>query len=461
MERPNRTRFLLSATFVATMAACTHHNNVGTQVDASLRDAPPRAACTDPLDGSLANGGILETTDGFQTVGSAPLVAMDEQGNGIVAWYVQSGMDLRTLARRYTAGVGWSDIELVMQGGYATSVALGNGTALIALVGPTAVDAGSDTAGIYAASTAAGGWSVLPVGVTSTGWWQEPYTPPPVAVLGQSAGLVAWIDVDAHNGLTAATLVDGAWQPVQSFGGVGDDPTASVLPSGGLAVARRDYRTEGTSMFFDLLVSSWDRAAGWLPTAALVQSQSAGKPKLAAGNGGRPHVIWYGTISSNHAELLPSGAWSAGDIVVAYDPQSVMRDERLVADRASNALAAWTYYQGASCESTVVARYFVEGAGWQDTTQINGSQNGNYAQVADLAVSPNGDAWAVWRSGTCDLPDQEIWARRFAPATGWGYPVRIDSSDSCSMQGGSLAMGGNRTLAAWSLGGRIVVRWLE
>ena len=443
------------------MAACTHHNDVGTQVDASLRDATPRAACVAPSDGSLANGEILETTAGFQTEGSSPLVAMDEQGNGIVVWYVQSGLEVRTIARRFSADVGWGAIELVMQGGYATSVALGNGTALIALIGQTAVDAGADTAGIHAASTTAGGWSVQPVGVTSTGWWQEPYTPPPVAVLGQSGGLVAWIDVDAHNGLTAATMIDGAWQPVQSFGGVGDDPTASGLPSGGLAVARRDCRTEGTSMFCDLLVSSWDRAAGWLPAAALVQSQSAGNPKLAACNGGRPHLIWSGTTSSNHAELLPSGAWSAGDVVVTYDPQSVMRDERLVADRAANALTAWTYYQGASCGSTAVARYFVEGAGWQDTTQINSSQSGTYAQVADLAMSPNGDAWALWRSGTCDLPNQEIWARRFAAATGWGDPIRLDSTDACSMQGGSLAMGGNRTLAAWSLGGRIVVRWLE
>ena len=164
MERPKPTHFLVSATLVATMAACTHHNNIGKQGDASAGDAFAGdailgVACIDPLDGSLANGGILETTDGFQTEGSSPLVAMDEQGNGIVVWYVQSGMEVRTMARRFTAGIGWSAIELVMQGGYATSVALLNGTALIALIGQTAVDAGLDTAGIYAASTTTAGAS--------------------------------------------------------------------------------------------------------------------------------------------------------------------------------------------------------------------------------------------------------------------------------------------------------------
>ena len=183
------THILVGATLVAMMAACTHHNNIGTQVDASAGDASAGvailgAACIDPSDGGLADGGIVETTDGFQTAGSAPLVAMDEQGNGIVAWHVQSGMTVQTIARRYTAGVGWSDIELVMQDGYATSVALWNGTALIALTGSRRADAGLESAVVYAASTTAGGWSVLPVGVTTTGWWQEPYTPPPVAVLG-------------------------------------------------------------------------------------------------------------------------------------------------------------------------------------------------------------------------------------------------------------------------------------
>jgi hypothetical protein len=432
----------------------------------TIRFDAARPRCTDPLDGGLADGGVLETTDGFQAEGSGPLVAMDEQGNGIVVWYVRSGgfPDTgRAMARRYTAGVGWSDIEMVMQGGYPTSVALQNETALIALTGMKGVDTGHDTAVIYAALYRAGGWSVLPVGVTSTGWWQEPYTPPPVAVLGQNAGLVAWNGVDEHNGLTAATMVDGAWQPVQTFGGIGDDPTASVLPSGGLAVGWRDCRTEGTSWSCDLLVSSWDRAAGWLPTAALVQSQSAGKPRLAACNGGRPHMIWYGTVGSVHAELLPSGQWSSADIVVAPDQQSYMTDRRLVTDRASNALTAWTSQPSASCEMTAVARYFVDGAGWQDTAQISSSQSGNHAHVADLAMSPNGDAWALWRSGTCDLPDQEIWARRFAPATGWGDLISLDSTYSCSVEGGSLAMGGNRTLAAWtrtSTAG-IVVRWLE
>jgi hypothetical protein len=456
---------LVSATLVAVLAtstACTHHNDTSAQVDASAVGLfwPDAAAPVDPPDGGLVLGEIVETADGFQTEGSAPLVAMDEQGNAIVAWHVQSGVEAQTVVRRYTAGTGWSDIELVMKAGYgyATSVALRGGTGLMALVGQTAVDAGFEAAVVYAASFTTAGWSVLPVGATTTGWWQDPYTPPPVAVLGQSGGLVAWIDGDQHNGLTAATFVDGAWQPAQSFGGVGDDPTASVLPSGGLAVARRDCHSEGTSTSCDLLVSSWDRAAGWLPAAALVESQLAGKPKLAVDNGGRPHLLSSGTESLMHAELLPSGEWSAGEAVVADNHVSIS-DQHLVTDLASNALVAWTFQPGAWCDWTVESRYFVEGAGWQDAIQVNPPESGTHSQLADLAMAPNGEAWALWRTGNCDASDEEIWARHFAPATAWNDPVKLDSGSSVSS--GAVAMGGNRTLAAWSRGGRIVVRWLQ
>jgi len=399
---------------------------------------------------------MIEEPTGFETEGRLPYVALDEQGNGIVTWYVQPDASTRAMARRYVAGAGWSAIELLLQDGYPTSVALRNGVALAAVVGPTAVDAGDSTAGIYAARFAAGAWSTEPVGVTSTGWWQDPYTSPPVAVLGQSTALLTWRDAD--RGYVAASVFDSAWQPAQLFGLITLDPTATMLPSGTFAVA---WSGDGPSTLNDFLVSAWDPAAGWLP--AVTVSQAASYPKLAACVGGRPHALWGGDNSLTHAEQLPTGAWSAGETVVTVDNATTLQDQHLVADLAGNALVAWTSYPGTACNSTVTARYFVEGIGWQDAVALSPPTTTNNYELADLAMSPAGDAWALLRSGACNDYDQEIWARHFQPASGWDQPMHLASAGTCAARDGSLAMGGNRTLAAWSQTGapKIVVRWLE
>jgi hypothetical protein len=418
----------------------------------------PAPVCTDPLADALANGAVLEEPTGFETEGALPFVAMDEQGNGIVTWQVQSGLTKRALARRYAAGVGWGGVELVLQDGFPTSVALRNGTALVALVGPTAVDAGpaDSMAGVYAARFAGGAWSTQPVGVTATGWWQEPYTPPPVAVLGQSAALLAWIDSDS--GHVAASVFDTSWQPAHLFGLITLDPTAAMLPSGTFAVA---WSGNGPLTYNDFLVSAWDPTAGWLPAVTI--SQAASYPMLAACIGGRPHALWSGGTTLTHAEQLPSGEWSTGETVVAVDSETTLHNPHLVTDLAENALVAWMSYPRSGCNSTVTARYHVEGVGWQAATLLASSpSNGSYA-LADLAMAPSGEAWALLRSGPCNEYDQEIWAHHFQPTTGWDQPLQLASTGACAVRDGALAMGGGRTLAAWSQTGvgKIVVRWLE
>jgi hypothetical protein len=61
-------------------------------------EANPR--CAQPWDGSPTDGGLFDEADAFEAEGSSPLVAMDEQGNGIVVWSVRCGDENRALARR-------------------------------------------------------------------------------------------------------------------------------------------------------------------------------------------------------------------------------------------------------------------------------------------------------------------------------------------------------------------------
>jgi hypothetical protein len=411
---------------------------------------------TDPLDGGLADGAVIEEPNGFETAGSFPLVAMDEQGNGIVVWSVRSGATSRVQARRYTAGVGWSDVELILEDGNAWSVALRNGAAIVALAGP--MDAGLNTVGIYAARFTTGGWSIVPVGVTSTGSWQAPSLAPPAAALGERTALITWIDSSYNQ--AAASVFDVSWQPAQLFGTPAGPSRTSALPSGGFVVAWTEL-SQGDAASWITVSKSWDPVAGWLPELILLQD--ARNLQLAASLGGRPHALWSGSGGLMHAELLPSGEWGAAETVVDYDLVTSIDSQRLVADLASNALVAWTNHPGAACNSTVAARYYVEGAGWQGTTLLNPSQSESDYQLAGLAMSPNGDAWALWRSGPCNDFDREIWGHHFDPANGWSDPVKLDSSGACVLEGGAVAMGGNRALAAWSRTGTggIVVRWLE
>jgi hypothetical protein len=414
-----------------------------------------RPRCIDPLDGGLAGGAVVDEPDGFETEGQSPLVAMDEQGNAIVVWSVGSGMTGPAKARRYTAGVGWSDAELLLEDGYATSVVLRSGTALVALA---SLHSATTYAEIYAARFVPGGWSTQQIGITSTGTWQDPYLSPPVAVLGPNAAMVTWIDRDYRH--VAASIFDGSWQPEQLFGMSHGAPSASVTASGGFVVTST-RNSQGDALSSILESSSWDPAAGWLPPVTV--SQDAGYVKLAACIGGQPHALWSARDGLTHAELLSTGEWSAGETVIANDSVTNRYGQRLVTDLASNALVAWTNEPGAACNTTVAARYYIEGTGWQSTTLVGPSQAESHYQLGDLAMAPKGDAWALWRSGPCTASDQEIWASHFDPTDGWANPVQLDSSSTCSVSDGAVAMGGNRVLAAWSRNGTggIVVRWLE
>ncbi len=411
--------------------------------------------CIDPLDGGLAGGAVVDEPDGFETEGQSPLVAMDEQGNAIVVWSVGTGTTWRAQARRYTSGVGWSDAELLLEGGFATSVALRSGAALVALA---SLPGASTSAEIYAARFTPGGWSAVQIGVTSTGTRQDPSLAPPVAVLGQNAAMVTWIDRDSLQ--VAASIFDLSWQPEQLFGMPSGSPTASVTASGGFVVTSTQ-NSPGDALSTILESNSWDPAASRLPPVTV--SQDASNVELAACIGGRTHALWNASGGLMHAELLSTGEWSTGETVIANDGVTNRYGQRMVTDLASNALAAWTNEPGAACNTTVAARYYIEGAGWQSTTPLSPSQAESHYQLGDLAMAPNGDAWALWRSGPCTAFDQEIWASHFDPTNGWTSPVQLDSTSTCTVNGGAVAMGGNRALAAWSRTGTggIVVRWLE
>jgi hypothetical protein len=197
-------------------------------------------------------------------------------------------------------------------------------------------------------------------------------------------------------------------------------------------------------------------------------SEHASGPVLAASMGGRPHALWSGPDGFMHAEQLPSGIWSAGEMVVPYDKANYQGDLHLAVDLAGNALVTWTtsyqtFSPGLLCTSATSARYYVEGVGWQDITPLDQGQSDRTYYLDDLAMAPDGDAWALGHSGPCNGSDREIWARHFHPASGWGEPVQLTSTDDCSVSGATVATGGNRTLAAWSQPGTngIVVRWLE
>jgi len=66
MPGRERTYFLVSATLVAVMAACTHHNDIGMQIGASAGDAPLGIGATDV---ALLGMAGIDPSDAIMTMG--------------------------------------------------------------------------------------------------------------------------------------------------------------------------------------------------------------------------------------------------------------------------------------------------------------------------------------------------------------------------------------------------------
>jgi hypothetical protein len=132
-------------------------------------------------------------------------------------------------------------------------------------------------------------------------------------------------------------------------------------------------------------------------------------------------------------------------------------------DDAGNALATWTYCDFSSsnhrefvCHVFFSRRYALTG-GWTSPQIVQNDALANASDV-NLAVEPNGIAWAVWAETTFKDPSfyandrYAIFAAKFDPAVGWGAAEEItgDVKWTIAARIRTDGQGNPRVIIAWT-----------
>jgi hypothetical protein len=170
--------------------------------------------------------------------------------------------------------------------------------------------------------------------------------------------------------------------------------------------------------------------SGWVSeTVALPEVRTAlFHPAAAVDPVGAVFVAWekriYPATGSLTAEIVVrrrdrSGAWDAGRTVGLSNEPSVA--PQLGVDDAGRATVLWSVTDGV--EVTVWVSHYDAAAGWSNAQKVATNPEPHNRRFPRLAVSPRGDAAAVWAQYTGDR--HAIHAVRYRPGTGWLPPESI------------------------------------
>lgn len=332
---------------------------------------------------------LFEVSDA-SSVGNNALVAIDDDGNGIIAWG-GSGATTGVFARRFDASLGWP-----AGWGVVEAVQPSEGTGRVYTV--TALDmtgdghvvvawhlrhwmASPEVNRTYFRIFARGhGWRdrvVLSGASTRSGWCGAA-----IARLGPTLRVVGAFT--HHNG----TVTD-------VIGAVYDQDLATGSGSLGAEVA---LETEATAMALSPRVAMDD-----------------------AGNAIALFVLRSGSMDSVTVNRFSSGVWSGA---MVFNPSgSYSYTPRLSVAGAGEAFVVWR-----QCSPTcaIWSRRFTGGA-WQPSLQVSTTESS--AASPAVAVRDDGRALAVWTQNQATLPS--VFASEHASTSGWtsGHALEDDHTN--------------------------------
>jgi PKD domain-containing protein len=268
------------------------------------------------------------------------------------------------------------------------------------------------------------------------------------AAPGSLAVLLALLVVCA---LAAATPV---WMPpvdLSSPGARGGTPLVA-LDDAGDAVAVWRQQDE------HIVAATHPAGGAWSAPQAIsgpgVQASTVG---VAMGAAGDVMAYWIDASGGNGPNTFQSavrpagGAWEPPETLPL--PIGVVRETismalpQVALDRAGGAVATWTQFTiGSPAQASVLASVRPAGGPWQGPQVL--SDPAQLAQGIDLALSPAGDAVAVWASGQSPNAVIEAAARQ-AGASAFG-PVTVISAPGINADHSQVGMdSAGNALALW------------
>jgi len=191
--------------------------------------------------------------------------------------------------------------------------------------------------------------------------------------------------------MTAAAFASGAsaaWMPATPVSEAG--PTA-VDPAVGVDAAGNTTVVWGSGDSPSRTIRAAFRPAGgdWEPSEPLISTSDCSSPELAINPSGAAVVVadcGTGSTAMRAAYRPAGGAWESAAPIPASGSGS---DPRVALDDGGNAVAVWE--TGVNVQSA----YRPAAGPWGADGQV--SPTGDVALDPDVAISPTGRAWVVWR----------------------------------------------------------------
>jgi hypothetical protein len=353
---------------------------------------------------------VAISSSGAASDAFAPEVAMDAQGNAIVAWEAW---------QHNTAG-GLTEIGLMA----ARQTADGAWHEAVVLDTPVGAFVGSQRVAMDAAGNA----------------------------------VALWVRTASFPTVWASTFSPGSgWRPPERLTSAGDQ---GALPQfqGSFAQVALDPIGNGLAVWQSTRLSfphDWTIRASrltegrWAPAQAIQgpQREIGGSPGVAVSADGTGLAVWnewHGGVPGIWANRFhPESGWAVAEPINS-DVDMLFADVAM--DAMGNGMAVSQRYVGSAVHDIVAARYRA-GRGWD--APVTATPGRNSVQSLQLAMDPAGNALVIWHEGS---PGDVfgVWAVRFAIGTDWGRPVLLQAAVGAVFEPPRIAMDaeGNGT-AVW------------
>ena len=390
---------------------------------------------------------LIETNDTGNGDAANAQIAINASGNAVAVWEQSDGTRFNIWANHYSPSAGWATAQLIeTSAGNAirprvTVDALGNATAVWQQ--PDG-EHHSIWTNRYTAGT---GWGVAALIETNNA---EHAQIPQIASNADGATIALW---QQHDGIRTNLwanryAVATGWGKAQliehnDWGHAYSHKVA--MDAGGNAWAVWAQKVNSTSV---MLAKRYEVGAGWGGETFLDSSTyPVNVPQIAFDAGGNALAVWWRGNGTAHnimsARSRTGSSWGSANLIDGDGPEWVTHPQVAV-DASGNGVAVWEQLNGAI--TSIWANHYVADWGWGTPRLIESSDDA--ATRPQVAVDAAGNAVVVWTQSKGASTD--IWAARYAAGTSWGAAQLIETDDAGDAKAPQVAI---------DAGGNAVVVW--
>jgi hypothetical protein len=247
------------------------------------------------------------------------------------------------------------------------------------------------------------------------------------------------------------TTRDAAWQTatlVERSSAYATEPQLAVSANGTAFAMWLQHN--GTN--FSTWASRYLPNLGWGQPVALESAHDFDSfdPVIAADRSGNALALWDrydGTHWSIYANRYVAGAGWSGAQVITNSVASSGTIPEVAFDNDGNAIAVWTQYADDGTQNVIADRYVI-GNGWGTPEVINGGALTTNQFGPKIDFDAQGNAIAIWQANQNGVT--LLWSNRYVAASGWGNAQIVQSDPSSNAFSAQLAVSDNGSaFAVW------------